>query len=212
MPSPEPIITMPFPETDRPVILVDLDNVVYDFVATMAHLLSDNGVVQETAETLVQLYRTWEVWDDWGISKGEFMRWWQKGIQGQHMYGKGLEVKDATASLWRLSDAEWHIHIVTDRLNHFGLHREVVASTSAWLHQLGIPYRSLTFTSDKHAIKTEAIVDDKPTNLINHPASSRFLFPSPHNLALRLDEDRESDGFTILAADAPWDDLIERLT
>ena len=166
---------------NRPVILVDLDNVVYDWCYSMAEYLFINGAVNATPEVMMKKYKTWEVWDDWGIPKGEFLRWWRLGIEEGRIYGMGPEIEGARDALWRLSDAEWHIHIATSRLTKFGLHDKIVENTAQWLRDHNIPYRDLSFTSNKKAIRADAIVDDRVDNMSKHMHAYRFTFAAPHN-------------------------------
>lgn len=166
---------------ERKSILVDLDGVVYDWVHTMAWWLKNNGALTKPVQELIESYSTWEIWDDWGIPEGEFMRWWRLGIEEGVIYKKGYDIDGARRALWQLSDAEWDIHIATSRLTKFGLHDSIVENTAYWLRENNIPYRSLSFTDRKSEILADAIVDD---NLINFGGAGhgvQFLFGAPHN-------------------------------
>jgi 5'(3')-deoxyribonucleotidase len=194
---------------DRPTILVDLDGVVYPWVEAMAVGLNSHGWTQHAPQDLVNLYRSWEIWEDWDIPKGQFDYWWEHLIRDGFMYVEGYPHPEAVAALWTLSDAECHIHIVTARLNKFRLHDEVVIHTAEWLKMHQIPYRSLTFAEDKDLVMGDVIVDDNIGNLITHPAGRRFLFPAPHN---RNADHIESVGhYTSLREEDPWADLLEEL-
>ena len=164
----------------RPVILVDLDNVVYDWVRAMADWLYQNYVTDQSVG-LIDRYSQWAVWDDWGIPKGEFIRWWRLGIEAGEIYGKGPIIPGARDALWRLSDAEWHIHIATSRLTKFGLHDKIVENTAKWLRENNIPYRDLSFVDDKTRIMADVIVDDKASNMDPRAHGRMFLFGAPHN-------------------------------
>lgn len=164
----------------RKVILVDLDNVVYDWAGTMAKWLAENGAVP-SAEWAMRLYSNWEVWDDWGIPKGEFLRWWRLGIEAGEVYAKGDVIGGARHALWILSDQEWDIHIATSRLTKFGLHDQIVINTANWLKDNNIPYRNIHFTDNKTAIKADAIIDDRADNMTPSMHVRTFLFPANHN-------------------------------
>src|SRR5690606_6594857 len=141
----------------RPRILVDLDNVVYDWTRSMANWLYHNKATQTVPPRLMEQYGQWAVWEDWGIPEGEFMRWWRLGIEEGVIYGKGPIVPGARNALWQLSDAEWDIQICTNRLTKFGLHDQIVYNTVGWLKDNAIPYRGLLFTADKKQVLAEAI-------------------------------------------------------
>lgn len=170
----------------RKTILVDLDNVVYPWSWVMANLVGERKGVSPNA--LYETYKSWYIWDDWNMTKGEFDWIWEQGIRDGVLWGEGQPLPGAVDGLWRLSDQEWHIHIVTDRLNKFRLHDKAVMNTVQWLADNSIPYRSLSFTNDKSSIWAHAIVDDNPRNLVRHPAADKFLFPAPHNRKERLTE------------------------
>jgi 5'-nucleotidase len=179
----------------RPVILVDLDNVVYDWAASMAEWLDQNGAlpaqIYETVQEgrflgrgpkhAMKAYKTWQVWEDWNIPKGEFIRWWRLGVEAGEIYGKGPLIAGARNALWELSDGEWDIHIATSRLTKFGLHDQIVINSATWLRDNNIPYRNIHFTDNKIAIRADAIVDDR-ADYMDHKAHGRtFEFPANHN-------------------------------
>ena len=168
---------------DRRTILVDLDHVVYDWVPAMALWLYSNGASQgQSIDDLVKSYSKWEVWDDWGIPKGEFDRWWRLGIEAGEIYGKGGVIPGARDALWKLNDAEWDIHLATNRLTKFGLHDQIVINTANWLRDNNIPYRQLSLVSDKMNIFADAIVDDRTDNMdLDIHGGLIFLFPANHN-------------------------------
>lgn len=189
----------------RPVILVDLDNVVYNWTRAMAEWLEQNNALQHkyhktsvssAAEKALADYDQWAVWDSWEISKGEFMRWWRLGIEEGVIYGKGALIRGARRALWDLSDAEWHIHLATSRLTKFGLYDQVVKNTQSWLRDTGIPFRSLTFTDNKKLLIGHAIVDDKLSNmdLTGNVHGEAFHFGAPHNNST-----------------VTWDEIVSRL-
>jgi len=166
----------------RKTIIVDLDNVVYDWVnAISVWLLSNNAVNYTTAEEMNNDYRNWNVWEDWGMAKGDFMRWWRMGVEAEVIYARGLVMPGAREALWTLSDAEWNIHIATNRLTKFGLHRTIAHNTTTWLYHANIPYRELSLVTNKHKIMAEAIVDDRKDNMKPSSHGKVFLFPANHN-------------------------------
>lgn len=198
----------------RKTVLVDLDNVVYPFTEVMAHLVAREGLANSMPADLMKVYSSWHVWDDWQVSEGGFNHLWEKAIQSGEMWGvtetvAARPLEKAVQALWTLSDREWHIHLVTSRLNKFRLHDEAVTHTAEWLKWANIPYRSLTFTEDKSRILGDAIIDDKLDNLRNHPAPTKILFPAPHN----TNELVPADVRTLLTGEGiyPWDEVVEVL-
>lgn len=213
----------------RPVILVDLDNVVYDWAQSMARWLDRNHVLHFPRTTLktyepdtkfnhqlsqseiaMREYKTWEVWEDWGIPKGEFIRWWRLGVEAEQIYAQGPLIAGARNALWRLSDAEWDIHIATSRLTKFGLHDQIVVNTASWLRDNNIPFRNIHFTDDKIAIIADAIVDDRADNMANNETGGfhgevpdmQFLFPANHNMGRFVTVDEQKGA---------WDNIVNTL-
>lgn len=199
---------------DRKVVLVDLDNVVYPWAEVMAMLVTMEGLSNNMPAELIQLYKSWEVWEDWDIPESAFNRVWERAIISGDMWGVGdriqaRPIQRAAKALWKLSDQEWHIHLVTHRLNKFRLHDQVVKNTAEWLEWTNIPYRGLTFTEDKHSILGDAIVDDNPRNLAGHSAPIKLLYPAPHNRAA-WENDEIPGGIQVLFEDEslfPWDEV-----
>lgn len=171
----------------RPTILVDLDNVVYDWVKAMALFVKRNGgAVGFDIPRMLRSYSKWEVWEDWNMTKGEFMRWWRLGVEQGDVYNMPElgPMKGAREALWALSDAEWNIHIATSRLNVFGTYDKVVADTSHWLGTNSIPFREISFVNNKHRLFANAIVDDRFQNMDPASHGRCFLFAAPHNEGL----------------------------
>lgn len=188
---------------DRPTVIVDLDNVVYDWCGSMARWLANNRAFNfprmtvkdfepdtlfnyqlSDSEIAMRKYSQWAVWDDWKIPKGEFIRWWRLGVEAGEIYGQGPLIPGARNALWKLSDAEWDIHIATSRLTKFGLHDRIVENTSFWLRDNNIPYRQLSFTDSKTRILADAIVDDRWDNMDMQVHGQCFEFGAPHNESL----------------------------
>lgn len=180
----------------------------------MAHLVAREELATSMPPELMQLYKSWNVWDDWQVPEGGFNFLWEKAIQTGEMWGvsKSLTarpIEKSVRALWTLSDREWHIHLITHRLNKFRLHDQSVVNTAEWLKWANIPYRSLTFTEDKRSVMGDVFIDDNPNNLIDHPADVRILFPAPHN--------RDFEGHpgiqVLLEGEGiyPWDEIVELL-
>lgn len=163
---------------NRPEIVVDLDGVVYDWVTTMSQWLEYNGIPAP-----VEDHQTWRVWEDWMIPEGMFMRYWRIGIEQDVVYRQGPVMEGAAQALWYLSDNEFHITFATDRLSKFGLNKQVVDNTTAWLYDAGLPYRSLMFTANKDVRGAMFGIDDKPANVVAMQEAdiAGFLYDAVHN-------------------------------
>lgn len=185
----------------RPIILVDLDNVVYDFIRQMGRWLKVNHVLPQGYDHMEE-YVSWAVWEDWNVPKGEFFRWWRLGIENGFIFGEGELIPGARDALWRLSDAEWDIQICTNRLSMFGLHDVVAANTVKWLAQNNIPYRGLLLTNHKTEMFAQAIIDDRADNMDELAHERTFLFPANHNTGKPI---------YAMAQIQAWNDIVNEL-
>ncbi len=208
--------------SQRKTVLVDLDNVVYPFAEVMANVIAANTEIAQTPDGLLNLHKSWAMWEDWGIPQGVFDWYWEKAIESGAMWGVNPNftappISGAVTCLWQLSDAEWHVHLVTSRLVKFRHHDTAVRNTVEWLAYHAIPYRSISFTEDKTQILGDAIIDDQPSNLLNHPADTKILYPAQHNLGFREDVGSgvvEADDVHVLTEDpdlSPWTEIVDLL-
>lgn len=166
---------------DRPIINIDLDGVVYDF---------SSAIHSEGARFLgrpVEGSMDWAIWDSWGVPKGAWERIFRQGVTEGRIWRYGGAVEGALEGLWELSDAEYHIRILTHRLNHGHDYRTAVESTAAWLDENVIPYRSLAVVGDgdhKSNYKGHILLDDGPHNIddwVRRTWDTAIVFDRPWN-------------------------------
>ena len=138
---------------------VDLDNVLYDFVAALGDYVSFS-----TGRPRHELGRAtcWEFYDkDWGYTLEEFKQFCEDGVNDGFVFAEGAPIGDHVHYLqgWRnLGDT---IHLVTDR--HNGTRSK--ENTEHWLNYWNIPYDTLTFAVDKTVVNVDFFIDDKPSNV-----------------------------------------------
>lgn len=181
----------------RPEIIVDLDNTVYDWIATVAGYLHYQGVDVDIAD-----YQSWEVWEDWDIPKGQFDRLWRMGIEDDVIYRQGPIIEGARDALWQLSDMEFHITLATNRLSKFGLYSKIIDNTVDWLREAAIPYRGLLFTGNKGIMGASFGLDDSPEYVrqMQEAGIAAYLFDAPHN-----------QGDTDLGRITEWSTFVEQV-
>lgn len=146
---------------------------------------------------------TWDFWKEYGMTTGEFKRWWRMGVEQEYIYRKGNPIPGARDALWRLSDAEWSIDICTHRLNQFGNHHKITLNTVNWLHEQNIPYRNLLFLDEKTLMSADAIVDDMTKYMDPNSHGRCFLFPANHNAGKRVSQSMQIEY---------WNKVVEELT
>ncbi len=174
--------------SDRKVVIVDLDNVVYDFIYGLASFITSGRAdsASPDIDAMMAKYKTWGIHEDWEMPWGELKRFWRLGVEQNQIYAKGPLIPGARRALWQLSDAEWDIHIVSNRLTDFGLHDTIAISTATWLRDNNIPYRQLSLVNNKHRIMADAIVDDRENNMRKASHGQTFLFPANHNTGFQV--------------------------
>jgi 5'(3')-deoxyribonucleotidase len=129
----------------------------------------------------------WAIWDSWGVPKGAWERIFREGVNQGRIWRYGNLIEGALEGLWELSDAEYHIRIVTHRLNHKTDFRVAVESTAAWLDEQVIPYRSIAIVGEgdpKSNYKAEVLLDDGPHNITDWLArtwDTAIVFDRPWN-------------------------------
>ncbi|ATN94033.1 5' nucleotidase [Mycobacterium phage Kumao] len=129
---------------------IDLDGVVYDFTDSFRRHLGD--------PTLPEPDR-WEMWVSWGMSYEEWHREFVAGIESGVIFGTGEPHEGAVEALRELAKDNF-IHIVT----HRDIHVKAFGLTAEWLHEVGIPYTSLTFSKDKTIVPTDIFLEDNVDN------------------------------------------------
>lgn len=166
-------------------INVDLDGVVYDFVATLAGKAA--GVSQFQRE--YPRPTRFDFWVEWGMTEGEWRAIFNLFVQ-DNGYRYGPPVSGASHGLWVLSDRGWDIRIVTKRLNQHRLHQNVIIDTVEWLDTANIPYRSISFLGDepKADYRAYAFIDDNIENLPENYAGVKILMDQPWNYGQDRDD------------------------
>lgn len=99
------------------------------------------------------------------------------------------EIKGASDALWRLSDDEVHIRVVTHRLGANGDHGFVVGDTVRWLQakradgRPRIPFRDLCFLGTKENIESDLHIDDAPhvIEALKQTGLNVLIFDAPYN-------------------------------
>lgn len=161
---------------------VDLDGVVYDFVAALRSWLN-----LSTGRDLATMPDA-AVWaffsEQWGMTTSEFLEAMSSGVAAGHIFVEGAPYPGATEALASILDAGHQVHLVTDRALP-GLEEVCAAATAAWVARWGIPHTSLTISADKTVLRTDVFVDDRVENYdaLEAAGMNPWLFSRPWNAA-----------------------------
>jgi len=138
----------------------------------------------------------------WPISgRDEYLELHARAVE-EGMFASMEPIENVSEVLWRLSDDDIWIRVVTHRLLIKGSHAQVVSDTVGWLQQdVGgrpmVPYRDLCFVAEKPDVGGHLYVDDAPHNITNLRASgiNAVVFDQPYNQ--HLDGDRVTNWLSL---------------
>ena len=136
----------------------DVDGVLYDFGASLREwvYLTTGRPLSSTEDP-----QTWDFWkDQWGLTLEEFRSHCDNAVDAEHLFRKGDPEPGTREQIERLVKDGHSVAFITAR--NFGTKSE--ENTVAWLHEHGYPYDEIHFTSDKHNVDFDWLVDDLADN------------------------------------------------
>jgi 5'(3')-deoxyribonucleotidase len=158
-----------------------------------------------TSEESYPVPTTWDFWEEWGMTKGDWMMAFRRGVEYGHIWTEEEPIEGAIDGLWRLSDAEYHIRLVTHRLNHPFGHRAALKSTADWLDKYAVPYRSVSFIgpeSKRNYRGAGILIDDSPVNLADwSEVGVGVIFDQPWN--------QDVEEHSSLTRAVGWDEVVD---
>lgn len=164
---------------------LDLDGVVYDFVAAHRDYLTAESDHDVDVLELLPEPTSWSVWDCWPISRETWQRTFDEGVAcgaiftGGHRYAYPGAVEAVQGLAWVGHD----IHVVTHRP------ARAVAATAEWLADVNLPHTSLTFAADKSTVPVDVMIEDNVDNALAvvNAGGRAILFDRPWNRTWKFD-------------------------
>jgi len=145
------------------ILGVDLDGVVGDFYGALRKIAAewlDKPLETLTTEVTYGL-------GEWGIDDfGGYDRLHRFAVTQRNIFRDMEPLKDAPATLRKLSHLDIRIRIITHRLFLKYSHRTSITQTVEWLDNYDIPYWDICFMNDKGAVGAHVYIDDAPDNII----------------------------------------------
>jgi 5'(3')-deoxyribonucleotidase len=145
------------------ILGVDLDGVVGDFYGSIRKIAAewlDKPLESLTTEVTYGL-------GEWGIAEfGGYDRLHRFAVTQRNIFRDMEPLKDAPATLRKLSHLDIRIRIITHRLFLKYSHRTSITQTVEWLDNYDIPYWDICFMNDKGAVGAHVYIDDAPDNII----------------------------------------------
>jgi 5'(3')-deoxyribonucleotidase len=146
------------------ILGVDLDGVVGDFYGAIRKIAAewlDKPLESLTTEVKYGL-------DEWGLDDfGGYERLHRFAVTQRDLFRDMEPIKNAPATLRKLSNQGIRIRIITHRLFIKYFHRTSVTQTVDWLDNYDIPYWDICFMKDKGAVGAHVYIDDAPENILN---------------------------------------------
>jgi len=146
------------------ILGVDLDGVVGDFYGAIRKIAAewlDKPLDTLTTEVTYGL-------GEWGIDEfGGYERLHRFAVTQRNIFRDMEPIKDAPATLRKLSHLGIRIRIITHRLFLKYSHRTSITQTVEWLDNYDIPYWDICFMNDKGAVGAHVYIDDSPENIIS---------------------------------------------
>ena len=141
---------------------VDLDGVVGDFYGSMRRIAAewlDKPMESLTPDVSFGL-------SEWGIDEyGGYEKLHRFAVTQRDLFRVLAPIKDAPATLRKLSMRGIRIRIITHRLFLKYFHKQSITQTVEWLDAYDIPYWDLCFMKDKGAVGAHVYIDDSPSNI-----------------------------------------------
>jgi 5'-nucleotidase len=119
---------------------------------------------------------------NWKLLEGNFKNFHCDAV-AEGLYEWMDAIPDASSTLWRLNDEDYHIHFITSRFVKHNMNQQVVVSTAIWLDKHKMPYRDLSFKEDKADVYADIYIDDSPSNIKAFQEKGRhvIIFDAPYN-------------------------------
>ncbi len=141
---------------------VDLDGVVGDFYGAMRHIAAE--WLDKPLESLPENVSFGL--QEWGLEDyGGYDRLHRFAVTQRDLFRIMKPIKDAPATLRKLSARGIRIRIITHRLFLKYFHQTTITQTVEWLDAYDIPYWDLCFMKDKGAVGAHVYIDDSPQNV-----------------------------------------------
>lgn len=160
----------PSSDPSRPVVVVDIDGVVFDFNDALAH-----AAVELTGRPLTSFppAEEWDFMPAWGISLDEYFALLEEAVRSKDLFTRGRPLPGSIAGWRRLREMDERplLHVATD-CGHGDTTELARAQRVRWLEAWGFDFDELTFTADKGAVAAEHLesgrrvlaIDDRPKN------------------------------------------------
>jgi len=168
----------------RFVFGVDLDGVCGDYLYSLRNYMAGTGNPLPEVEAT-----SWDLVKAGLFPDRESYNQAHKDAVLNGIFTSMPELSGVSDALWKLSDHEIHIRVVTHRLGANGDHGFAVQDTVRWLQaprpdgRPRIPFRDLCFLGTKEAIASDLHIDDAPHVIEAMKAAGHevLIFDAPYN-------------------------------
>lgn len=152
---------------------LDLDGCAYPLHDVLRGYLWANGHHGPLPEI-----RQWDLWNDWGITRDQFLQALVDGCADGVIFHQGNPV-DGARDAWRALKVAGHrLVVMTDRPQP-----GAIAATEGWLRRHDMPFDEVRFGPNKAQPDIDVLVDDAPHHVHARDAVGllTLLFTRPYN-------------------------------
>lgn len=147
-------------KTPKPVLGIDLDEVVFYYNDSLREYMIENGITPPEGDPIDYSFMV----SGWFDSDEDFRKMHGEAVD-KGLYRDLKPKEDAVEMLWELSRAGYEINIITSRFVNPGQHERVVKDTAHSLEKHNIPHSNLSFLKNKTLQYADLYVDDAPRNV-----------------------------------------------
>ena len=171
---------------NRFVLAVDLDGVCADYINSLRPYMAALG---RTDAFYLHEPDNWDlVAAGWFDTPDDYVRTHRYAVE-RALFRTMQELPGMSDALWRLSDAEVHIRIVTHRFLSHGDQDRAAGDTIAWLQakredgRVRVPHRDLCFLGAKADASADLHLDDAPYQVesLRESGQDVLVFDQPYN-------------------------------
>lgn len=157
---------------------IDLDEVCYDFAASVHHYLATSTDL-EVGE--YEKPQCWDFYRKYGLATEQFLDTCNRGVDAGIIFSYGKPFPGVVDALHSMRNAGHTLHIITNR--SFGADDNAQKATENWLVEHNVPYDTLTFSSNKSIIQTDFMIDDLLDNYeaLDRTGCQVYLMDRPWN-------------------------------
>lgn len=145
---------------------IDIDGVIFDFCNNFKEFA--NEYHQIPINRMQKQPTKWELYEEWGMDKKQFLEIFEDGVKSDHIFAKGNLLQPTIPRFFQtLRTKQIGIHLISAR-NVFHCEERILKNTKEWLYKNDIPFDSLILDDKKekyvHQLGLDFFIEDNIPN------------------------------------------------